>query len=172
MLPSDYEAQDCLVARALETVGERWTLLIVRDAFFGVRRYSDFLVHLDIPKAVLAERLKGLVRNGVMVRRPDPERSGREIYDLTEAGCDLWPVIFALRSWSASHRAGDGSRRLFTHVWCGTGLAADGSCPACRVTPRAGDIVMSLRAGATDRRQDPVTKALLEPHRLLEPVRV
>jgi DNA-binding HxlR family transcriptional regulator len=171
MLPSDYEAQDCLLARALETVGERWTLLIVRDAFFGVRRYSDFLVHLDIPKAVLAERLKGLVRDGVMVRRPDPERPGRQIYELTQAGRDLWPVIFALRSWGARYRAPEGLRRSFTHARCDTELAEDGSCSVCGETPAADDVVMSLRSGAVSRRDDPVTLALLEPHRLLEPLR-
>ncbi len=170
MLPSDYAAQDCLVARALETVGERWTLLIVRDAFFGVRRFSDFLGHLDIPKAVLSERLKGLVRDGVMERLPDPERPGREIYQLTQAGRDLWPVIFALRSWGARYRAPAGPRRAFRHFTCGVELAHDGSCPACGLTPPAHDVVMSLRPGAARMREDPVALALLEPHRLLEPL--
>ncbi len=172
MLPSDYEAQDCLLARALETLGERWTLLIVRDAFFGVRRFSDFLVHLDIPKAVLAERLKGLVRNGIMERRSDPDRLGREIYELTKAGRELWPVIYALRSWAAHHRAPGGTRRSFTHVTCKRELADDGSCLGCGVTPAAHDVVMSLRPGAEHSREDPITIALLEPHRLLEPLGV
>jgi len=172
MLPSDYEGQDCLLARALETVGERWTLLIVRDSFFGVRRFSDFLVHLDIPKAVLTERLKGLVRSGIMERRPDPDRPGREIYELTQAGRELWPVIYALRCWGAKHRAPGGTRRSFTHVACNTELAEDGSCTACGVTPAAHDVVMSLRPGAEHSREDPITIALLEPHRLLEPLSV
>ncbi len=170
MLPSDYAAQDCLLARALETVGERWTLLIVRDAFFGVRRYSDFLVHLDIPKAVLADRLKGLIRDGIMERRADPARPGREVYELTQSGRDLWPAIFALRSWAARHRAPAGTRRTFTHLSCGHELDDDGSCPSCRVTPDAHDVVMGLRPGAGHSREDPITIALLEPHRLLEPL--
>ena len=172
MLPNDYVAQDCLLARALETVGERWTLLIIRDSFFGVRRFSDFLVHLDIPKAVLSERLKGLVLNGSMERRPDPDRVGREIYELTQAGRDLWPAIYALRSWAARHRASDGTPRSFTHAACEQELAPDGSCPDCRVTPAAEDIVMSLRPGAGHLREDPVTLALLDPHRLLQPLEV
>src|SRR2546423_15667325 len=77
MLGKDYEGQDCSLARALEVVGERWTLLIVRDAFYGVRRFSDFAAHLDIPRAVLSDRLAGLVEDGLMQRRPDPERAGR-----------------------------------------------------------------------------------------------
>jgi DNA-binding HxlR family transcriptional regulator len=74
MLGRDYKRQDCSLARALEVVGERWTLLIVRDAFYGVRRFSDFQAHLDIPKAVLSERLGWLIENGVLQRRPDPGR--------------------------------------------------------------------------------------------------
>jgi DNA-binding HxlR family transcriptional regulator len=170
VLPSDYVDQDCLLARALEAVGERWTLLIVRDAFFGVRRFSDFLMHLDIPKAVLSERLKGLVAGGILERRQDPERPGREVYELTQAGRDLWPAIFALRSWAARYRSADETRRAFTHFDCGTELAQDGSCPTCTITPPASDIVMSLRPGAGHRRDDAVTIALLEPHRLLEPL--
>lgn len=170
MLPSDYQDQDCLLARALEVVGERWTLLIVRDAFFGVRRYSDFLTHLGIPKAVLSERLKGLVADGILERRQDPERPSRKVYELTQAGRDLWPAIFALRSWAARYRSPDVTRRAFTHIGCGTELASDGSCPTCQSTPAASDIVMALRAGAAPRRDDPVTLALLEPHRLLEPL--
>src|SRR4051794_11162390 len=86
MLGNDYRRQDCALARALETVGERWTLLIVRDAFFGVRRFSDFQAHLDIPKAVLSDRLAGLVEGGVLERLPDPDHAGRHLYRLTQAG--------------------------------------------------------------------------------------
>ena len=74
-LGSDYAGQTCSMARALEIVGERWTLLIVRDAFFGVRRFADFAAHLDIPRAVLSGRLKALVEAGVMV--PGPATSTR-----------------------------------------------------------------------------------------------
>src|ERR1700753_1084550 len=69
-LPNDYAGQACSLARALEIVGERWTLLIVRDAFFGVRRFGDFAAHLGIPRAVLAERLKSLTAAGVLARVP------------------------------------------------------------------------------------------------------
>ena len=75
MLGKDYERQDCSLARALEVIGERWTLLIVRDAFYGVRRFNDFHAHLDLPKAVLSARLSGLVEDGILARKPDPEHS-------------------------------------------------------------------------------------------------
>src|SRR5436853_1632448 len=104
MLGKDYQRQDCSLARALEVIGERWTLLIVRDAFYGVRRFSDFEVHLDIPKAVLTERLRRLVEDGVLSRAPDPSHSGRHLYVLTPAGRDLWPALHALLSWGERHR--------------------------------------------------------------------
>src|SRR6266545_1965551 len=90
MLGKDYQRQDCSLARALEAIGERWTLLIVRDAFYGVRRFNEFQAHLDVPKAVLSDRLSGLVDDGILERRPDPDRAGRHLYELTAAGRELW----------------------------------------------------------------------------------
>src|SRR5512142_489527 len=129
MLGKDYVDQDCALARALETVGERWTLLIVRDAFYGVRRFNDFQAHLDIPKAVLSDRLSGLVEEGVLARTPDPEHAGRSLYELTAAGRDLWPVIHALLVWGGRHRARNS--RVFKHARCGTVLDDTGACPLC-----------------------------------------
>jgi len=165
MLGKDYERQDCSLARALETIGERWTLLIVRDAFFGVRRFSDFQAHLDIPRAVLSARLSGLVREGVLERRPDPEHAGRHLYELTAAGRDLWPAIYALLMWGDRHRMSNS--REFTHAPCATKLDARGTCPACGITPGPEDIVITPRPGRGRLRDDPVTIALRDPHRLL-----
>jgi DNA-binding HxlR family transcriptional regulator len=114
MLGKDYEGQDCALARALEVVGERWTLLIVRDAFYGVRRFNDFQAHLDIPKAVLSDRLAGLVYEEILERRPDPEHAGRHLYELTAAGRDLWPVLAALLGWGGRHR--QTNSRVFRHA--------------------------------------------------------
>jgi DNA-binding HxlR family transcriptional regulator len=170
MLGKDYEAQDCSLARALEVVGERWTLLIVRDAFFGVQRFNDFLVRLDIPKAVLASRLRGLVQAGVMRRCADPHRAGREIYELTTAGEELWPAVYALRTWGARHRTPNGPRLIYTHARCETQLDDLGACPACEITPPPGDVVISARSGSLARRSDPVSARLDGPRRLLEPL--
>src|SRR6185503_20476629 len=104
MLGKDYAGQECALASALEVLGERWTLLIVRDAIFGVRRYSDWVARLDIPRAVLSDRLRGLVAHGILVQREDPERAGRRVYELTDAGAALWPAIHALIAWGAAHR--------------------------------------------------------------------
>jgi DNA-binding HxlR family transcriptional regulator len=75
-LPREYEAQSCPLARSLEIVGERWTLLILRDLFFGVRRFGELQARLDIPRAVLSARLATLVESGLVERRP--YRPGRD----------------------------------------------------------------------------------------------
>ena len=118
MLGKEYVGQDCGIARALEVVGERWTLLIVRDALYGVRRFRDFQAHLDIPKAVLSDRLNGLVEHGILERRPDPDHAGRSLYELTEAGRDLWPVLHAMVVWGDHHELPNS--RFFRHATCGT----------------------------------------------------
>ncbi len=168
MLGKDYLRQDCSVARALEVIGERWTLLIVRDAFYGVRRFNDFQVHLDIPKAVLSDRLSGLADDGILERRPDPEHAGRHIYVLTPAGRDLWPVLHALLVWGDHHRYPNS--RLFKHASCGTRLDESGCCVRCQLRPGPHDILTELRPGRGKLRDDPVSVALQAPRRLLEPV--
>ena len=168
MLGKDYNGQDCSLARALEVIGERWTLLIVRDAFFGVRRFSDFQAHLDIPRAVLSDRLNGLVDGGVLARRPDPQHAGRQLYDLTGAGRELWPALHALLVWGGRH--GDPNSRVFSHAPCGTRLDDAGRCPICDLTPGPEDVVTTLQRGRRPRRDDPVAVALRAPHRLLEPL--
>lgn len=168
MLGKDYEGQDCALARALEVIGERWTLLIVRDAFYGVRRFNDFHAHLDIPRAVLAERLNGLTEDGILERVPDPGHAGRNLYLLTQAGRDLWPALHALLMWGSRHRRVNS--QLFKHAACGTALDDSGACPGCSVTPAPEDILTEpLRQ---TKRDDPVAMTLRRPHRLLEPIQV
>jgi DNA-binding HxlR family transcriptional regulator len=168
VLGKDYLQQDCALARALEVVGERWTLLIVRDAFFGVRRFNDFQSHLDISKGVLAERLTTLVEEGILERRQDPGHAGRSTYELTAAGRDLWPALHALLAWGDRHRSPNS--RVFRHAACGTVLDARAYCAACRLAPEPEDIVTEPRPGQRWRRDDAVTAALLGPRRLLDPV--
>jgi DNA-binding HxlR family transcriptional regulator len=168
MLGKDYQHQDCSLARALEVIGERWTLLIVRDAFYGVRRFSDFQAHLDVPKAVLSDRLAGLVEDGILERTPDPDRAGRHVYELTAAGRELWPVLHSLLVWGGKHRFPNS--RVFRHAACGTQIDERGTCPKCGLTPGPEDLEMATSPGRTIKRDDPVAVALREPHRLLEPV--
>jgi DNA-binding HxlR family transcriptional regulator len=171
-LGSDYDRQTCALARALEVVGERWTMLIVRDLFFGVHRFSDLAGHLDIPRAVLSTRLAGLVAEGIVERRP--YGPGRDELHLTDAGRELWPALLALTQWGERHRCADGGpRRLWAHAACGTELDAAGECPRCGVAPGAADVETRPGPGRDERprREDPMSVALREPHRLLTPLR-
>ena len=156
------------MASALEAIGERWTLLIVRDAFYGVRRFNDFQVHLDIPKAVLSDRLNGLIEDGIIVRTPDPAHAGRHLYELTDSGRELWPVIHALLVWGGKHRKPNS--RVYRHASCATLLNAAGECAECHITPPPQDIVTERRRGYRPTRDDAVTAALKAPRRLLEPL--
>jgi DNA-binding HxlR family transcriptional regulator len=170
MLGKDYVAQDCSLARALGVVGERWTLLIVRDAFYGARRFNDLQAHLDIPRAVLANRLSGLVDDGILVRRPDPERAAGHVYELTRAGRELWPALYALLVWGDRHRYRNS--RTYKHADCGTALNEAGHCARCGITPSPQDILTEPRRGRGKARDDPVAIALRGPHRLLQPLDV
>jgi DNA-binding HxlR family transcriptional regulator len=165
-LPSDYDGQQCALARSLEVVGERWTLLILRDLFFGVRRFGELQAHLDIPRAVLSDRLATLVERGLVERRP--YCPGRDEFLLTPRGSELWPVLHALMQWGDRHFAAGPTRRLFAHAACGTDLDAAGRCPACAVEPAPEDVEMRPGPGAVGPgRDDPVSRALQAPHRLL-----
>jgi DNA-binding HxlR family transcriptional regulator len=168
MLRSDYTGQECALAAALEVLGERWTLLIVRDAFFGVRRFSDFVARLDIPRAVLADRLRGLVDHGVMAQVADPERPARQIYELTPAGKELWPALHALITWGSQHRRN--STRVYEHAACATELVAGGLCPSCGVVPEPEEVVTASRAPGEEIRTDAISVAMRTRRRLLEPI--
>src|SRR5690348_7702483 len=99
MLKRDYEGQNCSIARALEIVGERWTLLIVRDAFLGRRRFDEFQESLGIARNVLADRLNRLVDEGIFERARYSERPERYEYRLTPKGRDLQIALAGLRQW-------------------------------------------------------------------------
>jgi DNA-binding HxlR family transcriptional regulator len=168
-LPREYDSQACPLARALEVVGERWTLLVLRDLFFGVTRFTDLQAHLDIPRAVLTARLALLVDTGVAERRP--YAPGRFEHVLTEAGLELWPIVHQLMQWGERHLVADGPVRLFTHATCGTELAHDGGCPSCGSAPPPADVETRPGPGRPSVvRVDRISVALRRPHRLLEPL--
>ncbi len=171
-LGTDYAQQDCTFARALEVVGERWSLLIVRDAFYGVRRFSDFLAHLDVPRAVLTARLGSLVAAGVLGKEAYQEAPLRHEYVLTAAGRELWLPVYGLARWGERHASAKGPCRTFHHAGCGTRLDLLGACPACGCPVAPEDVEMRPGRGIDPTlRDDPVTRALGRPHRLLQPVR-
>jgi len=96
-------AQPCPVARSLDLIGDRWTLLVVRDAFDGVRRFSDFQRHLGVARNILSERLRRLVDAGILATQPASDSSAYQEYVLTEQGKALFPVVVALRQWGERH---------------------------------------------------------------------
>jgi DNA-binding HxlR family transcriptional regulator len=103
MLGNDYEGQVCSIARSLELVGERWSLLVIREVFRGNRRFGQMLESLGIARNVLASRLQRLCDAGILERRPYGERPDRHEYFLTEKGLDLWPVMVSLLHWGNKH---------------------------------------------------------------------
>lgn len=169
-LGKDYEGQSCSLARALELLGERWTLLIVRDAIYGVRRYSDFLARLDTPRAVLSDRLHRLTEAGVLDRVRYSDAPPRDEYVLSPSGRRLWPIIVALSAWADENLTGDGPCRIFHHAGrCGRRLDDAGACPHCGAVALE-EIEMTPGPGLDSARTDTVSLELRAPHRLLAPV--
>ncbi len=111
----------CPIGRASRILGDRWSLLILREAFLGVNRFEDFLDRLPISRAVLTARLRMLADAGVLVR--DPPRSKRATYTLTEAGCDLFPMLTALRQWGDRWLFENGHTPLPIHTRFGEDVA-------------------------------------------------
>ncbi|MBS1658762.1 MAG: helix-turn-helix transcriptional regulator, partial [Bacteroidetes bacterium] len=104
---ADYSKETCSVAGALSVVGDPWTMIILRDAFAGVRRFDDWQARLGVARNVLAARLKSLVAFGVMETRLYSERPPRHEYVLTAKGRDLLPVLLTLKAWGDRYVYGD-----------------------------------------------------------------
>jgi DNA-binding HxlR family transcriptional regulator len=170
-LGKDYTGQFCSLARSLEVIGERWTLLIVRDAFLGVRRFRDFAVRLEIPRAVLAARLKALVTDGVLERVPGP--GGHDEYALTEKGLELWPVLRRLMAWGDAHYSPNGTRRMFRHAADDGPIGPDARCQTCGELIAPADIIGQPGPGYEGRppSDDPALAAFMQTRRLLDPIR-
>lgn len=122
---------NCSVAQCLEVVGEWWSLLIVRDAFLGVRRFDDFQARLGIARNVLNDRLHTLVDAGVFERVAYQDRPPRFEYRLTDRGRDLWPVITSMRQWGDKWAAPDGPPLVLRHENCGQVSEAVTVCSEC-----------------------------------------
>ncbi|GAB2511466.1 winged helix-turn-helix transcriptional regulator [Nocardia heshunensis] len=102
-----FSAENCSVARTLAIVGEKWTLLVLREAFYGVRRFSEFQAHLGIARNLLTARLATLVEHGILDRQTyqDPNSRARQEYRLTAKGRDLFPALIALMQWGDTYLA-------------------------------------------------------------------
>lgn len=132
MLHRDYPALDCSVAKALEVIGERWSLLIVRSAMHGNRRFGEMQESLGIARNVLSARLQRLVDEGILERRAYQESPPRHEYFLTQKGLDLWPALIALLNWGDRYSPDpEGPRRLIVHKECGGTVSERGICESC-----------------------------------------
>jgi DNA-binding HxlR family transcriptional regulator len=146
VLPRTYDNQVCSIARALEAIGDRWTMLVIRDAFHGVRRFDDFQERLGIARNVLSDRLSRLVEEGILEKRPYQERPQRFEYRLTSKGVDLFPVLVSLMKWGDRHAPDPGGPpMLVLHRGCGGQVDERLLCDRC------GEPVTALTAEARPR---------------------
>src|SRR4051794_35034362 len=140
MLGRGYDDQVCSIAGALGVVGERWTLLVLRDAFLGVRRFDDFQRSLGVARNVLQSRLERLVEEGLLERRLYQERPPRHEYRLTQKGIDLWPAVVALMQWGDRHLYPDAPPVVMEHRDCGGGVDDRRMCTRCGALLEARDV--------------------------------
>jgi DNA-binding HxlR family transcriptional regulator len=137
---------ECSIARALSVVGDRWTMMIVRDVFLGIRRFDAMHEDLGLTPHRLSNRLGKLVRDGILARVEYEKRPRRFEYRLTEKGIDLFPLIVVLNSWGDRWMAGRAGAPIeLVHRKCGRAIKPSLTCPACdeKIVPRE----MSLRPG-------------------------
>jgi DNA-binding HxlR family transcriptional regulator len=132
MLRADYPGQICSIAKSLEVIGERWSLLIVRDVMNGNRRFGEIQASLGVARNVLSARLGRLIEEGILERRAYQDSPPRYEYFLTEKGLDLWPSLIALLGWGDRHSSGPaGPPMLIVHKECGGEVSDRGICESC-----------------------------------------
>ena len=123
---------DCTIARTLSVIGDRWTLLILRDAFLGIRRFEDFQRDLDVSRHRLADRLGKLVKHGVLRRERYQMRPARWEYRLTDKGRDVYPVLAAMAAWGDRWLIGpEGTPLVLHHTACDHDMHAVVVCSEC-----------------------------------------
>ena len=130
----------CSIARTVAVIGDRWTLLILRDCFLRIRRFDDFEARLGVTRHILADRLRKLVEVGVLEKVPYGDRPIRHEYRLTQKGRDLYPVMMSIVHWGDTYTAGKAGRpMLHQHLACGHQFDPVLTCSACghAVDPRS-----------------------------------
>jgi DNA-binding HxlR family transcriptional regulator len=149
MLPRSYTGQHCSVASTLEVIGDRWTLLVIREAFLGSRRFADFQERLGIARTVLSDRLSRLTEDAILERVRYQVRPERFEYRLTAKGLDLWPVLHALMQWGDRYLMADGERPLIVrHRDCGGELDDRRICTRCGAAVELPDLRAERPAAA------------------------
>lgn len=143
--------EDCPVSLASAAIGDRWTLLVLRELFFGAHRFDQFLEGTGATPQMLSSRLKALEAGGIVERTPYSKRPLRHEYRLTGRGCDLFPILYALRNWGERHCRSDAVEPAirYTHRACGTDVGLETVCPGCGEELAYG----SIRGVASDGRE-------------------
>jgi len=145
---TDLPDETCSVARSVAVIGDRWTLMILRDLFLGVRRFEAFERRLGISRSIIADRLKKLTDEGVLRREAYQENPLRHEYRLTEKGLALHPVIMAIVHWGDVHYAGEaGAPLIHRHKACGCDFAPVTTCSECGDPVTARDVEVRAAAG-------------------------
>ena len=149
MLGRTYNLENCSAARTLEIVGERWSLLIIRDALFRDRtRYSQFQRSLGIAPNILASRLSWFVEAGLMEMSPTVDGSEGSEYLLTEKGKELGTVVVALTEWGDRWAAPEGPPIVFVHKYCGGAVSTNIKCQGCAEVLNSEDLLAKPGAGS------------------------
>jgi DNA-binding HxlR family transcriptional regulator len=149
VLRRDYPGLDNSVAKALEVIGERWSLLIVRSVMHGNRRFGEIQESLGIARNVLTTRLQRLVDEQILERRAYSESPPRYEYFLTQKGLDLWPALIALLNWGDRYSPEPGGpKRLIVHKQCGGTVSERGICETCGKVLTARDAIQVPGPGA------------------------
>jgi DNA-binding HxlR family transcriptional regulator len=150
MLGNSYDNQTCSIAAALDVVGERWSLLIVRNVLLGLRRFDEIQANLGVARNVLQTRLTRLTENGVLEKVPYQDRPPRYEYRLTEKGLDLWPTIVSLLQWGDRYALPDaGPPVLLEHRDCGGAVDEHRICSRCGTRLGVRDVRAKAGPGAT-----------------------
>lgn len=151
----DWSIENCTIQRALAVLGDRWSFVVLREVFNGVRRFDDMRTRTGIPRQVLSSRLAALVADGLLRRQPyrEPSQRLRQEYRLTPKGMDLYPVLVALNEWGSAYYADQqGSPLAFTHRDCGAEVAVVLRCAADHDVGEPRDVVPVPGPGARRRR--------------------
>jgi DNA-binding HxlR family transcriptional regulator len=151
----DWSTDSCTIGRAMEILGERWTVVVLREVFNGVRRFADMHERTGIPRQVLTNRLASLVEHGLLRREPyrEPGARVRHEYRLTAKGLDLYPVLAAVKAWGDRYLADPAGPPLeFAHRACGGEIHTELHCAAGHHVTEHRDVVP--RPGPGARRRD------------------
>ncbi|MCW2880352.1 MAG: transcriptional regulator, HxlR family [Sphaerisporangium sp.] len=149
--PNPYRVENCSIERTLAVLGEKWTWLVLREAFNGVRRFADIQAGTRAPRQVLSARLARLVDEGLLRKVPyrEPGRRQRDEYRLTQKGLDLYPIMVSLMHWGDRYMADPaGPPVVLTHRDCGSPIDVHLRCDDAHEVPSPREVTPRLGPGA------------------------